>query len=168
MGAEGKLVCHGAECECQNGDSPDKLVVTTQSKRYINDSDSAEKLVATNKEIGLPFEKKTFGQCKLQPTPSGYKPCQPNITEWTDFYDNITLSENSGNPLLEGSKATCVIAGAPCVSITFHGQTGEPSEQNFEQEEKEEDTASQVNPLANASEVTKPIPTTAALKASEI
>ncbi|WP_237276957.1 PAAR-like protein [Tenacibaculum ovolyticum] len=157
MSKEGKLVCYGAECECQFGNAPDKLIVETQSKRYINDPDGAEKLMATNKEIGQPFEAKTFGQCKMQPTPGGYKPCQPMITEWQDFYDKVTLSDNGGNPLLEGSKAICAISGAPCVSITYHGQTGEPVAQNFKQEEKEEDTASQINPLVNSNEVLKPI-----------
>ncbi len=153
MSKEGKLVCQGAECMCQNGDAPDKLIVETQSKRYINDPDRTDKLMATNKEIGQPFEKKTFGQCKLQPTIMGFKPCQPNITEWTDFYDKITVSDNQGNPLLEGSKATCAIAGSPCVSILFHGQTTTLIAQNFEQEEKEEDTTSQINPLVSSSEI---------------
>ncbi|WP_407264618.1 DUF4280 domain-containing protein [Tenacibaculum maritimum] len=147
MGLQGKLVCHGAECECKNGNMPDKLVVKTQSKRYINDPEGSEKLMATDKEIGQPFEKKTFGQCKLQPTPSGYKPCQPNITEWTDFYHKIKLQENGGSPLLEGSKATCAIAGAPCVCITFHGQVGVPAATSFE--EAEEDVISQINPVIN-------------------
>ena len=147
MGLTGKLVCHGAECECQYGIMPDKLVVTTQNKRYINDPEGSEKLIATNQEIGQPFEKKTFGQCKLQPTSGGYKPCQPMITQWTEFYDKVKLDDNGGYPLLEGSKATCAISGAPCVSITFHGQTAEPSTSNFE--EAEEDVISQINPIVN-------------------
>ena len=157
MSKKGKLVCFGAECECQYGDTPDKLIVETQSKRYINDPEGSQKLMATHKDIGQPFEKKTFGQCKLQPTSGGYKPCQPNITEWTGFYDKITISENSGNPLLEGSKAICAISGAPCVSITFHGQTADPVAQNFEQEEQEEDTSSQINPLVKPGQVTQPL-----------
>ncbi|SNQ42384.1 DUF4280 domain-containing protein [Cellulophaga lytica] len=153
MGLTGKLVCQGAECECMHGNMPDKLIVETQSKRYINDPENSNKLMATNKEIGQPFEAKTFGQCKLQPIPGGYKPCQPNITEWTDFYDKVKLEDNSGYPLLEGSKATCAISGAPCVNITFHGQTGEPSESSFE--EAEEDVLCQVNPVVNPTEINK-------------
>ncbi|WP_064967132.1 DUF4280 domain-containing protein [Tenacibaculum ovolyticum] len=156
MGLTGKLVCHGAECECQQGTMPDKLTVTTQSKRYINDPENSEKLMATDKEIGQPFEAKTFGQCKLQPTPGGYKPCQPVITEWADFYDKVKIEDNGGFPLLEGSKATCAIAGAPCVSITFHGQTGEPSESSFE--EADEDVISQVNPVVNPTELKEQTP----------
>lgn len=156
MGLTGKLVCHGAECECQHGNMPDKLIVETQSKRYINDPEGSEKLMATNKEIGQPFEKKTFGTCKLQPTPGGYKPCQPTITEWTDFYDKVKLEDNGGYPLLEGSMATCAISGAPCVSITFHGQTGEPSESSFEQADV--DVISQVNPVVNPTEINKEDP----------
>lgn len=151
MGLTGKLVCHGALCKCKYGATPDKLVVKTQKNRYINDPEGSEKLMATDKEIGMPFENKTFGPCKLQPTPGGYKPCQPAITEWKGFYDKIKLEDNGGYPLLEGSEATCAISGAPCVSIIFHGQVGEPSESSFE--EADEDVISQVNPVMNPTQI---------------
>ncbi len=38
----------------------DKLMVKTQSKRYINDKDGKEKLMATHADIGATFEKKLF------------------------------------------------------------------------------------------------------------
>ncbi|MBL4745917.1 MAG: DUF4280 domain-containing protein [Flavobacteriaceae bacterium] len=144
MSKEGHLVCHGADCECQFGTTPDKLSVSTITKHYINDSEGEEKLIATNKEIGLPFEKKTFGTCKFS-YPN--KPCIPNITEWQDFYDKISYKENGGNPLLEGSKSICAIAGTPCVSITFHGQVAEPTASNFEETEEEQEISQQINPI---------------------
>ncbi|MBE7635093.1 DUF4280 domain-containing protein [Tenacibaculum finnmarkense genomovar ulcerans] len=143
--SEKHLICHGAMCECEQGFMPDKLLVSTQTKHYINDSGMSEKLIATNKEIGQPFENNTFGNCKLQPTPSGYKPCQPIITEWTGMYESVTFEENGGNPLLEDSKATCVIAGAPCIEITFHGQIAEVGQQNVEN--SDEDTLAALNPM---------------------
>ncbi|PKH49679.1 DUF4280 domain-containing protein [Tenacibaculum sp. Bg11-29] len=143
--SEKHLVCHEAACKCMQGTAPDKLLVSTQSKHYINDSSMSNKLLATNKEIGQPFEKNTFGSCKLQPTPSGYKPCQPIITEWTGFYEDVALDENGGNPLLEDSMATCAIAGSPCVEITDHGQIAEVTQQNIEN--TDEDTLAQLNPL---------------------
>ena len=42
----------------------DKLMVKTQSKRYINDKDGKEKLMATHADIGATFEKNSFGSCK--------------------------------------------------------------------------------------------------------
>ncbi len=143
--SEKHLVCHQADCKCIQGTTPDKLLVSTQAKHYINDSSMSSKLIATNKEIGQPFEKNTFGQCKLQPTPSGYKVCQPNITEWTGFYKEVALDENGGNPLLEDSMATCVIAGSPCVEITNHGQVAEVGQQNIDN--TDEETLAQLNPL---------------------
>ncbi|APU09413.1 DUF4280 domain-containing protein [Cellulophaga lytica] len=143
--SEKHIVCHQASCKCMQGTMPDKLLVNTQTKHYINDSSMSNKLIATNKEIGQPFEKNTFGQCKLQPTPGGYKPCQPTITEWTGFYEDVTLDENNGNPLLEDSMATCAIAGAPCVEITDHGQIAEVVAQNISN--ANEDTLAQINPL---------------------
>lgn len=145
--SEKHFVCHNAICECQHGNVPDKLVVSTQNTHFINDGEMSEKLTATDKEIGQPFEKKTFGTCKLQPTPGGYKTCQPTITEWTGMYEEITLEVNGGKPLLEDSKATCAIAGSPCVSITDHGQVANVSQQNMDN--TKEDTMEELNPMVN-------------------
>lgn len=55
--SEKHLVCQGALCMCNFGTAPDKLKVKTQSKRYINDKDGADKLMATHMDIGKTFEK---------------------------------------------------------------------------------------------------------------
>ncbi|MBL4746274.1 MAG: DUF4280 domain-containing protein [Flavobacteriaceae bacterium] len=145
----GHIAVNGAICECQFGLAPDELVVGAQSKEFIND-DGGKKLIANTKELPAPFKAKTFGTCKLQPTPGGYKTCQPNIQEWQDFYDKIEL-ENGGNLLTEKSKAICSIAGTPCIKFTWHGQTAEGNSSNVAQ--TEEETQYQLNPLVNIKEL---------------
>lgn len=139
------IVCQGALCKCKYGFTPDKIKVISTHKEYVNETKGSMKMIATNMDIGQPFEAKTFGQCKLQPSSGGYLPCIPNIIKWQDFYDKITLS-NKGKILTEKSKAICAIAGAPCVEITFHGQIASPSQSQANQ--VDEEIHSQLNPLA--------------------
>lgn len=126
--SEKHLVCQGATCQCQFGKTPDKLKVLTQTKRFINDNKGAEKLIASHMDIGKTFEKNTFGSCAKM----NNNPCQVVVTEWKGFYDQVTIVENNGNPLLEDSKATCPVGAPDCIAITFHGQTAEVSQQNVE------------------------------------
>jgi len=130
--AEKHVVVHGATCECKFSETPktDILQVKTHSKHYGNDKDGSKKLIATTKEIGQTLEANTFGKCKKQPMGSSYKPCQAVITEWSNFYQEVTLS-NQGKILLEDSKATCPIGGSDCISIKNHGQVAELSKQNI-------------------------------------
>lgn len=131
--SEKHLVCHGAICQCQYGTVPDKLAVKTQSKRYINDKEGTEKLMATHVDIGKTFQNNTFGSCAKM----NNNPCQVAVTQWKGYYEKITLEDNNGKALLEDSKATCPIGTPDCISITFHGQTVELSEQNIENADKE-------------------------------
>ncbi|REC59311.1 hypothetical protein DRF65_26805 [Chryseobacterium pennae] len=124
--SEKHLVCQGAVCSCDFGSTTDKLMVKTQSKRYINDKDGTQKLMATHADIGPTFEKNTFGSCKKL----NNNPCVPAVTKWDGFYDKITVEDNSGKALLEDSKATCAVSNAPSIKIVFHGQTAEPTPQN--------------------------------------
>lgn len=74
-----------------------------------------------------------FGSCsKLN-----NNPCQVSVTEWSGFYDKITLEDNKGKALLEDSKATCPIGSKDCITIINHGQTAEVSTQNVENADKE-------------------------------
>lgn len=139
------IVCQGAMCKCKFGNTPDKIKIVSTHKEYVNETKGSMKMIATTMDIGQPFEVKTFGQCKLQPSSSGFLPCVPNIIQWQDFYDKVTLS-NNGQILTEKSKAICAIAGAPCVEITFHGQTASPSQSQADQ--ADEEIHSQLNPLA--------------------
>ncbi|CAA0192964.1 DUF4280 domain-containing protein [Tenacibaculum maritimum] len=153
--SEKHLVVQGATCECQYGNAPDILKVASHSYEYANDKEARQKPIATSLEIGQPFEKNTFGNCKLQPTPGGYKPCQPNLTEWQGFYEDAIL-KNGGYILLENSKAICAIAGAPCVKVADHGQAAEACSQNMKNADK--DTSAQLNPMVNPAEIGK-VPT---------
>lgn len=125
--SEKHLVCQGATCKCNFGTTPDKLKVLTQSKRYINDKDGSKKLMTTNKDIAQTFEKNTFGSCAKM----NNNPCQAVVTEWSGYYEKITLEDNKGKALLEDSKATCPIGGKDCITIIDHGQTSEVSSQNI-------------------------------------
>lgn len=130
--SEKHLVCQGALCKCNFGTTPDKLKVKTQSKRYINDKEGSEKLMATHMDIGKTFEKNTFGSCaKLN-----NNPCQVVVTEWSGYYEKVTLEDNKGKPLLEDSKATCPLGSKDCIIIIKHGQTAEISSQNMKDNRK--------------------------------
>lgn len=146
MSNTGHIVCDGALCQCKNGFTPDKLKVLSMPNEFVNDEKGTKKLVASTMDIGIPLEKGTFGQCKLQPSSSGYLPCIPSITSWQDFYDKVTLS-NNGQVLVEGSKGICAIAGSPCVEFMMHGQ--QPSVSATEANETDETIQSQLNPLVN-------------------
>ncbi|WP_282057130.1 hypothetical protein [Maribacter luteus] len=61
MSTNKNFVCHSAQCNCNFGDFPDILQVTTQKKHYINDSDGVQKLIASTMELGQPFTANTFG-----------------------------------------------------------------------------------------------------------
>ncbi|WP_025739959.1 DUF4280 domain-containing protein [Aquimarina pacifica] len=140
-------VVQGAKCKCQFGDVPDTLQVLSNTKIYANDSQGSQKLIATTMEIGgATFQANTFGQCKMQPTGSSFKPCQIVITKWDGAYEETMLS-NGSQVLLEDSKATCPIGGSPCISIIDHGQSTEGSagsEQN-----SNAGVQSQVNPMVD-------------------
>ena len=126
--SEKHLVCQGATCKCNFGTTPDKLKVLTQSKRYINDKDGSKKLTATHKDIGKTFEKNTFGSCAKM----NNNPCQAVVTEWSGYYEKITIEDNGGKALLEDSKATCPVGGKDCITIIDHGQICEVSKQNLQ------------------------------------
>lgn len=140
-------VIQGAICKCEFGDFPDKLKVLSHKKYYANDPDGADKLIATTMELGgATFEKNTFGQCKLQPTGSSFKPCQIVVSKWDKFYKDVELG-NGGQILLEDSKATCPIAGSPCISILKHGQSLAGSSSSAS--ESNDEVQQQINPMVD-------------------
>lgn len=145
-----EIIVQGATCQCQFGEKPDKLRVLTQRKQYANDKDGGEKLIASHLDVGMTFEKNTFGQCKLKPAGSGFLPCVPALTQWHGQYKEMLLS-NQGQILLEDSKGICSTSGSPCISFLKTGQKSEPSQQNVEN--ADEELQSQVNPLINMKEM---------------
>jgi hypothetical protein len=137
------LVCQGAICKCQFGTAPDTLKVKTQTKRFINDHEGESKLTATDKDIGQTFEKNTFGSCAKM----NNNPCKPSVTKWEGVHDKVTLQDNGGKPLLENSKATCAVAGSPCIEIINHGQITEVTKQNIKNANPE--VIKVINPALN-------------------
>lgn len=145
-----EIIVQGATCQCQFGFQTDKLKVLTQQKQYANDKDGGEKLIASHLDLGMTFEKNTFGQCKLKPAGSGYLPCVPALTQWTGQYKEMLLI-NKGQILLEDSKGICSTSGSPCISFLQTGQKAEPGKANLEN--ADEEIQSQVNPLVNLKEM---------------
>lgn len=133
--SEKKIVCHGAICKCNFGAAPDKLVVKSHENEYVNDKDGSKKMIASDKEIGQTFEKNTFGPCQKQPIPGGYKTCQAVVSQWSGYYESMTL-KNEGKVLVEDSKATCPIGGKDCIKIIFHGQVNQPAANEAKKENK--------------------------------
>jgi hypothetical protein len=147
--SEKSIVVQGATLKCKFSVEPktDVLKVKTHSKHCANDKEGSDKLIATTKEIGQTMEANTFGKCKMQPLPGGqYKPCQAVITEWKEFYDKVTLS-NNGQILTEKSKATCPIGGPDCISVDKHGQKTEANSQNAKNTNPQ--VQAQLNPMVN-------------------
>jgi hypothetical protein len=142
MSKTGYMVCTGALCLCKFGTSPGKLKVLKQTKHYINDAAGSQKLIATEKEIGQPFESPFFGSCSKMNNSS----CAVNITEWSGFYDKVKLS-NGGHPLMDSSKATCPTGAKDCITINFHGQTATPSAPQVQQSDN--NTTAAINPAVN-------------------
>lgn len=147
-----EIIVQGATCECKFGSTTDKLKVLTQQKHYVNDKDGGQKLIASHVDVGMTFEKNTFGQCKLQPNGGGYNPCVPALSEWTGQYKDMVLI-NGGQVLVEDSKGVCSISGSPCIAFTKTGQKGQPSQQNIDNADEEQQ--SQINPLVNLKALTK-------------
>lgn len=147
--AEKYIVVQGALCNCQFGQTIDKIKVLSHNKEYANDKDTKKKLIVTTKEIGAAtLEKNTFGNCTKLGNPP--PPCKPVIKEWIGYYKEVTLS-NGGNIILEDSKAICSIAGMPCIKIVDHGQRVQASQQNFKNANK--DVHKQINPLISPEEM---------------
>lgn len=147
--AEKHIVCHGAICMCNFGAAPDKLMVKSHKKEFINDKNGSKKLIASDKELGPTFEKNTFGPCQKQPMGNSFKPCQAVVTKWTGFYEKVVL-ENKGKILLEDAKATCPIGGSDCIKITFHGQVNAPEASSAKNADPE--IMSALNPMVDMEE----------------
>lgn len=139
----GFIICAGALCVCKFGKSPAKFKVLTQKKHYINDPQGGQKLMATHKELGQPFESPFFGSCSKM----NNNACKVNVTEWSDFYDKVTI-ETGGHPLIDSSKATCPTGAKDCITVSWHGQVASPAVQDVQNSDS--NVTAQINPLVNA------------------
>lgn len=142
-------VVHGALCKCQFGTTPDKLAVLTHQKWYANDKDGKEKLIATHKDIGLPFQNKTFGSCKKM----NNAPCVPSVIKWEGYYEKEKYNPPGGYVLVEDCKATCAVSGTACIEFLKSGQIGQPTKKNMKNADDE--LQAHVNPLVNMKEMNK-------------
>ncbi|WP_103864611.1 PAAR-like protein [Aquimarina sp. I32.4] len=146
-----KLVCHGAKCGCDKSESPTEveLQVLSHSKFYINDNAGSQKLIASNMELPLPFNKPFFGKCTLKPSSSGNLPCQPVLQGWDDPYEGVELG-NGGKILTEDSTAMCIMGGL--IDIKDHGQ--DPAEITEQQIADANTTAAAIqNPMITETEI---------------
>ncbi|PSL49719.1 putative chitinase [Chitinophaga niastensis] len=148
--ADKHFVVQGAACKCNFGSAPDQLKVDVNDREYINDGDGSTKAIASNKDVGQPFQAKTFGSCSV--TRSS---CNPAVTQWEGVYQKVTLT-NGGKILTEDSKAICTVSGSPCISITNHGQSAAVTSAHFDKVEVESLAA--LNPMAPKPANNKEIP----------
>lgn len=151
--SEKHIIVQGAACKCnlsEDSSMTDKIKVKSQTKHFANDKEGSEKLIATTRDIGATLEKNTFGKCQNQPAGNSFLPCMVDITEWKNFYDKISLS-NQGKILLEDSKATCKKGVPNCIEIINHGQIAEPVKQNFENANP--DIQNKINPILSVQEL---------------
>lgn len=126
------LVVQGATCMCNFGSAPDKLKVLTNQKEYANDPEGKDKLIASDLDIGVPFEKGTFGNCSQK----NGNPCVAAVTQWSGYYEKTTLY-TGGKILIETSKATCPTGGPDCIRIINHGQQADVNKLNLQQAKPE-------------------------------
>ena len=86
MGKE--YIVQSAICMCKFGAAPGILKVSDNKGVSMNG-----KLTATTMTLGNVFNPPGFGVCNISPVSP--KPCAPAITQWTGFYDGITIQGNS-------------------------------------------------------------------------
>lgn len=111
MGKE--YIVQTAMCMCKFGASPGILKVTDNKGVYMNG-----KLTATTMTLGNVFNPPGFGMCKKSWPP---RPCTPMVTQWSGFYDGMTVNGNS-NPLTDSSKGTCAMGCPDCITFQMTGQ----------------------------------------------
>ena len=112
MGKE--YIVQSAICMCKFGAAPGILKVSDNKGVSMNG-----KLTATTMTLGNVFNPPGFGVCNISPVSP--KPCAPAITQWTGFYDGITIQGNS-YPLLDSSMGTCASGCPGCISFQTTGQ----------------------------------------------
>ena len=124
----GMLVCYGALCQCSNGTIPTQLLVTSNRKYYVNDSQGAQKLVATIKDNQV--MNLNFGICKNGSNPP--PPCAADLL-WTKEHTAVKLKIQGSEvaALSENSEATCKKFGGK-VNILQNGQIPQVSAPNID------------------------------------
>ena len=80
-------------CKCDQGFKFPKFKVTSHQKHYWNDAEGeADYLAVTEDDLMLDPPAMPFGQCKLQPTSSGYLPCSyAPVGKWQKPYEKVKV-----------------------------------------------------------------------------
>ena len=107
-------IVQSAICMCKFGVAPGILKVSDNKGVSMNG-----KLTATTMTLGNVFNPPGFGVCNI--SPASPKPCTPAITQWTGFYDGLTI-QGSSYPLLDSSMGTCASGCPGCISFQTTGQ----------------------------------------------
>ncbi|MCC8145504.1 MAG: DUF4280 domain-containing protein, partial [Bacteroidales bacterium] len=135
-----QYVVQTAICMCKFGAAPGILKVTDNKGVYMNG-----KLTATTLTLGNVFNPPGFGVCKINPIMP--KPCTPTVTQWTDYYDGISIN-GSSYPLTESSKGTCAMGCPGCITFQMTGQIPIPGLPQMKQAAAEHQT--KMNPMGFA------------------
>ncbi len=112
------------KAQCNQGIAFPNFKVTSHQKHYWNDADGQVDYLAVTEEdtTFTPSSQPFGGQCKLQPTSSGYKPCSyAPAGKWQKCYDKVKVMGKSC--VTEASELQCVIGGK--ITIKNHGQQSE-------------------------------------------
>lgn len=104
--------------KCSQGTTESYLTVTSQDFDFIED-----KLTATEEDKKPHINIKTFGNCYLQPSNSGFLPCTPSPLAWQKTTDIDCI--NDAKLLLTTSTCQCTIGGL--INVKDKGYIGNHS-----------------------------------------
>ena len=140
-------------CQCDQGFKFPKFKVTSHQKHYWNDADgNADYLAVTEDDLTLDPPAMPFGQCKLQPTSSGYLPCSyAPVGKWQKPYEKVKVMGHSC--LTEISELQCAIGGK--ITIMKHGQQSEAGKSNVAKADAKEQHI--YNPIVDFEEFSEEI-----------
>lgn len=130
------LVIQKGMAQCNQGFTFPKFNVTSHQKHYWNDEEGkTDYLAVTEDDLTFNPVSTPFGQCKLQPTSSGYLPCSyAPAGKWQKPYDKVKVMGKSC--LTESSELMCVIGGK--ITVMKHGQQSEAGKSNVKKAEPRE------------------------------
>lgn len=114
--------------QCNQGFTFPKFKVSSHEKHYWNDEEGkADYLAVTEDDLQFDPMAQPFGQCKLQPTSSGYLPCSfAPAGKWQKPYEKVKVMGKSC--LTENSELMCAIGGK--ITVMKHGQQSEAGKSN--------------------------------------
>lgn len=137
------------KAQCNQGIAFPNFKVTSHQKHYWNDAEGqVDYLAVTEEDTAFTPSSQPFGgQCKLQPTSSGYKPCSYTPAgKWQKCYDKVKVMGKSC--VTEASELQCVIGGK--ITVKNHGQQSEITKTHVMNADSQEQQI--YNPIVNFDE----------------